>query len=121
VREADSPTTLDEAVASTAYTVETVSVPAVPIAVVSQVLPDSVAERAGIKVNDQLVQIGSIFARGGRPVSVANLRRGLPQVLRAYQGKALPVHLLRDGTPLEVVLHLSATESSTGCVFSRIP
>jgi regulator of sigma E protease len=78
--------------------------------IVSQVLPDSVAALAGLKVGDEIVRINQLKTQHAAQVI---------KTLRASGGQSVDVQLLREGKPVQISLTPRA-ETINGQTIGRI-
>ena len=68
--------------------------------VIEQVVPNSIADRAGLAPNDSVVAINHI----GTP-----LFRDVSELLSQHKGEEISIQLFRNGTPLELTAQLDTT------------
>ena len=70
---------------------------------INEVVPGSPADKAGLRVGDELTQIGLPGTK--HPITITSADR-LPTITRQFAGKTVEIQYLRSGTPHEARTHL---------------
>ncbi|EHN01862.1 Nas2p [Saccharomyces cerevisiae x Saccharomyces kudriavzevii VIN7] len=87
---------------------------AIPFAFISEVVPGSPSDKAGIQINDKLISIGSVHAANHSKL------QNIQAVVIKNEEKPLPVRLLRDGQILTTSLSPSRCWNGKGLLGCRI-